>query len=202
MAETKIEWTDWSLNPIRYRGGHYCQKVSPGCAQCYSGRMQPRFGNRDFGGASTALPVVDLQAVIPGDYLWCDDDKLHEVLRRRKPTRIFWCDMTDLFGGWVPDRFIDRCFAVMALTPQHTPTADEASGTNARYVRSDPRGAIADAATDLLGMPVRRDDPWPLPGVWCGVSVEDQQRARRAHRSCSTRRRPCGSCRASLYFPR
>ncbi|MGH9198017.1 MAG: DUF5131 family protein, partial [Acidimicrobiia bacterium] len=35
------------------------------------------------------------------------------------PTKYFWVDMSDLFGEWVPDGWIDRCFAIMALSPQH-----------------------------------------------------------------------------------
>ncbi len=52
MGKTSIEWTDHSLNPIRARlgdrVGHHCVKVSPGCANCYSSRMQRRFGMPEF----------------------------------------------------------------------------------------------------------------------------------------------------------
>jgi len=40
MAATSIEWCDHSINPIRARHratgavGHYCERVSPGCAHC------------------------------------------------------------------------------------------------------------------------------------------------------------------------
>lgn len=119
MAETSIQWTDHSINPIRARlksdprkAGHYCEKVSPGCANCYSSNMQKRFGTPAFGGASgVQLNAVDL---------FLDESKLHEVLKKKEPTKYFWCSMTDLFGKWVPDAWIDRCFATMALTPQHT----------------------------------------------------------------------------------
>src|SRR5262245_53283923 len=115
MAETSIEWTDHSINPIRARTadgvGHYCQKVSPGCANCYASRLQPRFGMPEFKG--TGDPPGDRERFL-------DESKLAEVLRRKKPTRYFWCDMTDLFGAWVPDEWIDECFSVMGATPQHT----------------------------------------------------------------------------------
>ncbi len=37
MAETKIEWADYTFNP--WRG---CQKVSPGCEHCYADTMSKR----------------------------------------------------------------------------------------------------------------------------------------------------------------
>src|SRR5262245_40444774 len=120
MPKTSIQWTDFSTNPIRYGKGHYCQKISPGCAHCYASRLQPRFGNPEFGGAGGRAPIALTNGVTNHDLLWLDPQALAAVLRRRKPTRYFWCDMSDLFGAWVPDEFIDRCFAVMALTRRHT----------------------------------------------------------------------------------
>jgi protein gp37 len=40
-------------------------------------------------------------------------------LRWKRPRRIFVDSMSDLFHGGVPDEFIDRVFAVMALTQRH-----------------------------------------------------------------------------------
>jgi len=45
---------------------------------------------------------------------------LTEPLRRKKPTTWFVNSMGDLFHEAVPDSWIDRVFAVMALCPQHT----------------------------------------------------------------------------------
>jgi protein gp37 len=39
---SKIQWTDITENPIHLirpdgtNGGHWCQKISPGCANCYA----------------------------------------------------------------------------------------------------------------------------------------------------------------------
>jgi protein gp37 len=42
MNKTAIEWTDFTSNPIRARRGdrtgHYCEKISPGCAHCYASK--------------------------------------------------------------------------------------------------------------------------------------------------------------------
>jgi protein gp37 len=113
MGITSIEWTDRSVNPIRANGpdgavGHYCEMVSGGCAHCYSSNFQPRFGMPRF------------KSKPNGATPFFDEERLKEVLTRKKPTKWFWCDMTDLFGSWVPDEWIDKCFAAMALTPHHT----------------------------------------------------------------------------------
>mgnify|MGYP001565121779 CR=1 FL=1 len=175
MGKTSIEWADHSVNPIRARlgkaVGHYCEKVSPGCASCYASRMQSRFGMPEF-------QEQRRRGVEP----FLDESKLEEVLRRRVPTRYFWEDMSDLFGAWVPDEWIDRCFAVMALAPQHTHLVLTKRAERMRdYMmvlgRSFPRLKAACPegwAMEFQGLPLI---PWPLPSVWLGVSVEDQKRA-------------------------
>lgn len=49
MADrTKIEWADASWSPVRARmnghTGHYCEMVSPGCANCYSSANHQKGG--------------------------------------------------------------------------------------------------------------------------------------------------------------
>jgi protein gp37 len=199
MAETKIEWTDHSVNPIRARigegSGHYCEKVSPGCKNCYSSRLQPRF----------RMPQFQEQRRV-GAVHWLDESKLAEVLRRRKPTKYFWCDMSDMFGEWVPGAWIARCFAVMALTPQHTHQVltKRSQRMRALLTDSDFREEVHGAMGDILAewthfaapegwQRFRQADPhqpefgeewwegpappWPLPNVWLLVSAEDQPRA-------------------------
>ena len=176
-----IAWTDFSVNPIRARlngkVGHHCVKVSPGCTNCYASKMQPRFG----------LPPYEVGKRVAVEPFF-DGRPLREVLRRRKPARYFWCDMTDLFGEWVPDEWIDQCFAAMALTPQHTHQCLTKRPERMRdYMRAARFAEINAAARAIAGetdgavLPTQRDGMvaggWPLPCVWLGVSVEDQQRA-------------------------
>jgi protein gp37 len=44
---------------------------------------------------------------------------LLDPLRWKRPRKIFVCAHGDLFHESVPDEWIDRVFAVMALAPQH-----------------------------------------------------------------------------------
>src|SRR5690606_26209832 len=63
---------------------------------------------------------VNGHVVWTGKIALAPDETLVEPLRRRKPTMWFVNSMSDLFHESVPDAWIDRVFAVMALTPQHT----------------------------------------------------------------------------------
>ncbi len=117
MAErSKIEWTDATWNPLRARNratgkvGHYCVHASEACRNCYSEDWQARFQN-PIRFAAQDRAKVDL---------FLDEKALTQPLRWRRPRRVFVCSMTDLFGDWVEDEWIDRIFAMMALCPQHT----------------------------------------------------------------------------------
>jgi protein gp37 len=108
------------------------------------------------------------------------EDALTEPLHWRKPQRIFVNSMSDLFHEDVPDTFIDRVFAVMALCPQHTfqlltKRADRmrdymlSRSTSAYFWKA----ACPDGyAFDYQGISLL---PFPLPNVWLGVSVENQR---------------------------
>jgi protein gp37 len=203
MGATSIEWTDRSVNPFRAklsgRIGHYCEKVSAGCKNCYSSRMQRRFGMPSF-------PEQRNSAVEH----FLDASKLEEVLKRRAPTKWFWCDMTDMFGSWVPFEWIAACFAVMAATPHHTHQVLTKRPENATEFFSwlddnsrqedgeiSLRSALTSAFTDATGddsdeatlriwdaileawRPEREEPPWPLPNVHLGVSVENNEQRHR-----------------------
>lgn len=98
MASSKIEWTDETWNPVSG-----CEKVSEGCRNCYAETIAHRFwGDR---------PFTEVR---------CHPERLDAPLHWKKPRRVFVNSMSDLFHEDVPDEFIDKVFAVMALTPQHT----------------------------------------------------------------------------------
>lgn len=148
MGKSPIEWTGFTVNPLRARlrsdpskVGHYCEKISPGCTACYASTFQRRRGLPAFSGTHGR----NLELVEP----FLDVSKLEEVLRRRTPTVFFWCDMTDMFGSWVPFEHIAACYAIMACTPWHT--------HQVLTKRPDRHG-------------------WPLPNVWFMFSAEDQPR--------------------------
>jgi len=190
MAKTSIEWTDESTNPIRARHrrtgkkGHYCEMFGPGCLHCYASNFQPRFKMPKFPGKQkpTDLELVDGFLQVNDDIdLFMDVDRLKEVIGRKKPTKIFWCDMTDLFGWWVPHEWIDLCFATMALSPQHThQVLTKRAVQLSLYMESRAKSAkFLKAAALKLGYTLEWQDisvvPFPLPNVWLGVSCENQR---------------------------
>lgn len=171
MAESSIEWTDKVWNPVRG-----CSRVSPGCQHCYAERQAARF-------SGPGQPYEGLVKMVGGEPRWTGvlrpvPEKLSEPLRWRKPCRIFVNSMSDLFHEDVPDEFIDRVFAVMALATQHTfQVLTKRAGRMAVYLNQPLK--IEDIYAQWYGFSggTLEAEAWPLPNVWLGVSVEDQARA-------------------------
>ena len=166
---TGIEWTDASWNVVTG-----CEKVSPGCDNCY------------------ALTFAERWRGTPGHYfehgfdVQLRPDKLTLPLKWRKPRKVFVNSMSDLFHKDVPDEYIARVFAVMALTPQHTYQLLTKRHARMRSLLSNP-DFEKQVDRQLLTFPefsdpklIRRSWPlpkpgWPLSNVHLGVSVEDQR---------------------------
>ena len=124
-------------------------------------------------------------------------DKLDQPLRWTKPRKIFVNSMSDLFHKDIPDSFIHQVFAVMAATPQHTyQLLTKRHGRMRSLLRDECKcgaghqpGVHFTSAIDWVSTPhsplhipglpagLYHQIQWPLPNVWIGVSVEDQQRA-------------------------
>lgn len=181
MADgTKIEWTDATWNPITG-----CSVTSPGCTNCYAMQLA--------GTRLAHLPSrAGLTREVNGHHVWTGKTRLNEQwldqpLRWRKPRRIFVCAHGDLFHESVPDVWIDRVFAVMALAPQHTfQVLTKRASRMREYIASrDTRiaGNEITTAAYYIGSMTRShaglagSSTWPLPNIWLGVSVEDQVRA-------------------------
>lgn len=103
MAESSIEWTDMTWNPVTG-----CTKVSPGCLNCYAERMAYR------------LKAMGAHRYRNGFDVTLHEDALETPLSWTKPRLVFVNSMSDLFHEKVPDQFIRRVFEVMNRCPQHT----------------------------------------------------------------------------------
>jgi protein gp37 len=161
---TKIEWADETWNPVVG-----CKVKSPGCIHCYAMRMAARLermGNAPHYAGLTE--TVNGKAVWTGKIAEAPAHILTAPLDWDKPRRIFPDSMGDIFYEAVPDAVIDKIFAVMALTPQHTymPLTKRSARMRAYMTTNAVRDSALAAHT-----------PWPLPNVWLGVSAEDQPRA-------------------------
>lgn len=170
MADTSIEWTNKSWNPLRARNletggvGHYCEKVSPGCANCYAARMQPRFKN------AIRYNAADRDKV----ELFLDEDVLQEPLRWRKPQNIFVCSMTDLFADFYTDEWLDSIFGVMGACDDQERGHVFQVLTKRAGRALDYMGTRARAAWNSRRM---NRSAFPPRNVHLGVSVEDQKTA-------------------------
>lgn len=179
MADgSKIEWTDATWNVVIG-----CDKVSPGCDHCYAIRTAHRMQ------ANPNPKIAAAYAGTEADGEWTGqvnlvEDRLELPLSWTRPRRIFVNAQSDLFHKDVPDEFIARVWAVMALAPRHTFQILTKRHGRMRSLLASPdfhasvsrkvRGHVTLRPLDGHGDEAAR---WPLPNVWLGVSVEDQQRA-------------------------
>lgn len=175
--KTEIEWTDASWNPVVG-----CSIVSAGCTNCYAMKLAARLLDKPDSHYEGTTKKVNGNAVWTGKLSLAPDNILTQPLRWKRPRRIFVNSMGDLFHEDVPDAWIDQVFAVMRLAPQHTfqiltKRADRmlayCNGSIEEGVWVD-NDAIAKYAPPLEE---RQEWTYPLPNVWLGVSVENQEQA-------------------------
>jgi protein gp37 len=146
MAESSIEWTDATWNPVAG-----CTVLTAGCTNCYAMRMAARL-------ASMGTPKYQGLTRKSGErYVWTgavslDDAAIDAPRAWRKSKLIFVNSMSDLFQEAVPAEFIYRVWATMAATPHHTYQI---------LTKRPERMAALSAALPLL------------KNVWLGTSVEN-----------------------------
>jgi len=180
MADgTGISWTDATWNPVRG-----CSRVSEGCRNCYAERVAARF-------SGPGQPYEDLADRERKGSKWTGVVRLipahlADPLRWRRPRRIFVNSMSDLFHESLTNEEIAAVFGVMAAAPQHTFQVltkrarrmrewFEWIGTaNLDWLRTYAQRALDPTFTKRY---VDRGTTWPLPNVWIGVSVENQEAA-------------------------
>jgi protein gp37 len=195
MADTSIEWTDASWNPVRG-----CSRVSAGCENCYAENVARRFSGpgMPYEGLVRLTKDGKAKAQWSGEVRFVAD-KLAEPLTWRKPKRVFVNSMSDLFHNGVSFEQIAAIFGVMAAAPQHTfqvltkrperaraffewvasqqwSTYDTMLSAAAAHVD----GEVWEDALERSGLESEVDffeETWPLANVWLGVSVEDQASA-------------------------
>lgn len=177
---TGIEWTDTTWNPVAG-----CTSVSPGCRNCYAARIAYRLQDHPNESVAekyrdTARLTGDGRPVFTGGVNLVPR-VLREPLRWRKPRRVFVNSMSDLFHEEVPEWFLDRIFGVMVACPDHRfqilTKRPERMADYLRDPRDDLGGRICQAVYKVTGKDPGPAPDWPLPNVWVGTSVEDQERA-------------------------
>lgn len=102
-GKTKIEWSDRVWNVVTG-----CDKVSPGCKNCYAETMAMR------------LQAMGQRRYKDGFKLTLQSDLLTEPLKWKKPSKIFVNSMSDLFHEGIPIDFLQRIFKTMNEANWHT----------------------------------------------------------------------------------
>ncbi len=102
MANTKIEWTGSTWNPVTG-----CTKISAGCKNCYAERMARR------------LKAMGQPNYKNGFQVTCHPKSLGLPLKWKKPQTIFVNSMSDLFHRDVPTDYILQIFDVMQRAHWH-----------------------------------------------------------------------------------
>lgn len=150
MAETQIEWTDSTWNPVAG-----CTIMSAGCRNCYAMQMARRLeamGVEKYKGLTRKSGARTIWKGIVRE----DEEALQIPLRWRKPRKIFVNSMSDLFHDRVSDKFISKVWKVMRETPRH----------HYQILTKRP-DRMAKFVADKVGE--------ILPNVWLGTSVEDSE---------------------------
>jgi protein gp37 len=114
MAETSIEWTDATWNPVAG-----CTVLTSGCTNCYAMRMAARLE------AMGVEKYAGLTRKTGGRAKWTgkiklDGKSLSIPATWSTPRRVFVNSMSDLFHSDVPADFIAEVWQVMEGTPRHT----------------------------------------------------------------------------------
>jgi protein gp37 len=148
MAETSIEWTDATWNPVAG-----CTVLTAGCTNCYAMRMAARLE------AMGLDKYAGLTRKSGGRAKWTgkirvDHGALEIPLTWKKARRVFVNSMSDLFHPDVPVEFIAAVWTTMATTPHHT------------YQILTKRPQRMASVLSSNGFTV-------LPNVWLGTSVEE-----------------------------
>ena len=155
MAETQIEWTDATWNPVAG-----CSIVTAGCTHCYAMEMAKRLeamGIEKYAGLTRKTGSRTVWNGIVRE----DREALSIPRRWHKPRKIFVNSMSDLFHSGVSESFILDVWKVMRETPQH----------NYQILTKRP-DRMAEIVSNKIGQ--------ILPNVWIGTSIENAEVAYRA----------------------
>lgn len=194
---TKIEWSDASWNPIRG-----CTMVSKGCELCYAMTQAHRFSGE--GQPYEGLTRVSGGRGVWNGKIMLVPEKLNQPLRWERPRKIFVNSMSDLHHENVPLNYVATVYGIMTAARQHQFQVltkrpqrmleffdwlhnkiwpETSPGGYRDFLCSTAATALADGSDGdqddwfwkLRSMCCPTD--WPIPNIWLGTSVEDQETA-------------------------
>jgi protein gp37 len=164
MSATKIEWCDHTINPVVG-----CSKCSPGCDHCYAERFAARLAKNP-ATRRVYAPVVDDEGHWTGrincvelNLATFDEWWNARVRKAKNGSRIFVGSMTDLFHeNGLEDEGLLHIWSRMDAWPEHIFCV-----LTKRPERMRDFALLEDHCWT----------PYPLPNVWLGVTVCNQEEA-------------------------
>lgn len=108
MAETKIEWADYTFNP--WIG---CTKVSPACDHCYAEDWSKRFNGPAWGKERRRTSAANWKQPLK----WNREAAAFRAVHGRAPM-VFCASLADVFDNQVPDEWRRDLWALIDVTPK------------------------------------------------------------------------------------
>ena len=185
--KTGIEWTrgEDGTPGATWNPTTGCDRVSPGCDNCYAMTLAPRLQAMEIGrGTRNPKYSKDGNPATSGVGFGVSEHgfALDQPLRWTRPRKIFVNSMSDLFHAEISDEFIARVFAVMAAAPRHTFQVLTKRHARMRALLNDRLwwqhtfpAACRERGVDHTAVGSWADGKATLPNVWMGISVETQQ---------------------------
>ena len=144
---TKIQWTDETVN-----FWHGCERVSPGCTNCYAEKIAVRF-SRGIKHYTKGCPIEDKPSAF---------EAMRRLNRRAEKSkrrfRVFASSMTDVFWAAAGESRLDAVRDIIG---------------ECQWLDFQTLTKRIERAKEVMERPIWRD----LTNIWLGVSVEDEQRA-------------------------
>lgn len=173
MSEnTKIEWCDHTFNP--WEG---CQKVGPGCDNCYAEARNARFAGGtaiNWGPGAPRRRTSEANWRLPLRWNAQADAFMAQHGRRQ---RVFCASLSDVFDNAVDPAWRADLFELIAATPKLDWLLLTKRIGNVHRMIDLTMDAIerrqACGATEIVR------SPWPWPNVWIGATIVNQAEAGR-----------------------
>ncbi|MFA9286089.1 phage Gp37/Gp68 family protein [Comamonas sp. SY3] len=167
MAEnTKIEWTDHTFNP--WEG---CQKVGPGCDNCYAETRNARYAGGQAINWGPGAPRRRTSASNWNKPLMWNKNADAFIAEHGRRQRVFCASLADVFDNAVDPQWRADLFSLIAQTP------------NLDWLLLTKR--IGNVGSMLAQLAHGSDpdlslrDMMPLPNVWIGATITTQAEADR-----------------------
>lgn len=167
MAEnTKIEWTDHTFNP--WEG---CQKVGPGCDNCYAETRNARYAGGQAINWGPGAPRRRTSASNWNKPLMWNKNADAFMAEHGRRQRVFCASLADVFDNAVDPQWRADLFSLIAQTP------------NLDWLLLTKRignvGSMLEQLAHGSDPDLSLRDMMPLPNVWIGVTITNQAEADR-----------------------